>query len=480
MDMDIKKIAENLRMLRAEYLAKKISKQSFVTLASELYLELGLFRRADAVWGLIDRDTNCYINHRTNFSSTALNMIVKNEEKNILAALDSVDFAMDEIVICDTGSTDKTMEYALLFGVTLVEKKWNNNFSEARNFAIENSHSNQIFWMDADDRMEMGEVLKLQDYWRSNFDSALLIKIVNTQKNGLPFEFTQVRLFPNRKSIRFEQKIHEQVMYSLKKSDIKFNKADNITLVHTGYEDDDVHAHKALRNLKMIKSELNDSPENPSLIMSLGDCYSLLGMEIEAFKTYNKISKNRKYKAINPDIYVQAKINCANYLLKVNCNNYALPLLLDALKIDKTRTEVMLILGKIYRDAGNIVEAEKLLIQAAKTSVPTRLTATSTSRIKLEALYALVELMIENKDFTRSMIILDAAISDFPNVPAFYNLAGKIAILENKYVEAANYFSSSLLLQPNNNCEANSGLANIYSIIGDMQNSNKYKRRAAA
>jgi len=69
----------------------------------------------------------------------SLCMIVKNEENNLLRCLKSVKEIVDEMVIVDTGSTDRTVEIAEGFGANVYYYKWNNDFSAARNFAMDKS-----------------------------------------------------------------------------------------------------------------------------------------------------------------------------------------------------------------------------------------------------------------------------------------------------------------------------------------------------
>ncbi len=71
--------------------------------------------------------------------SLTLSMIVKNEEKHLRECLESVTEVVDEIVIVDTGSTDKTLEIAKEFNAKIFHFNWINDFSAARNFALSKS-----------------------------------------------------------------------------------------------------------------------------------------------------------------------------------------------------------------------------------------------------------------------------------------------------------------------------------------------------
>ncbi len=80
-------------------------------------------------------------------------MIVKNEEDNIARCLASVKNIVDEIVIVDTGSTDRTMEIARSFGANIFEHPWENDFSLHRNQSIDHATGEWVFIIDADEEV---------------------------------------------------------------------------------------------------------------------------------------------------------------------------------------------------------------------------------------------------------------------------------------------------------------------------------------
>ncbi|MFG0216248.1 glycosyltransferase family 2 protein, partial [Brevibacillus porteri] len=79
----------------------------------------------------------------------SLCMIVKNEEECLHKCLDSVKDLVDEMIIVDTGSTDKTVEIGKSFGAVVHSYEWQDNFAEARNFGLEKATGDWILWMDA-------------------------------------------------------------------------------------------------------------------------------------------------------------------------------------------------------------------------------------------------------------------------------------------------------------------------------------------
>ncbi|KQN99130.1 glycosyl transferase [Paenibacillus sp. Leaf72] len=78
-------------------------------------------------------------------------MIVKNEEQTLARCLSSVNVAVDEIIIVDTGSIDKTKAIASDFTDSIYDFAWVNDFAKARNYAFSKAKMDYIFWLDADD-----------------------------------------------------------------------------------------------------------------------------------------------------------------------------------------------------------------------------------------------------------------------------------------------------------------------------------------
>jgi GT2 family glycosyltransferase len=93
----------------------------------------------------------------------SLPMIVKNEQENISACLEAVRRLFDEIVVVDTGSTDRTREIAREFGAKVIEFAWVDDFAAARNEALARATGDYAFWLDADDVVDPAQREKLEE-----------------------------------------------------------------------------------------------------------------------------------------------------------------------------------------------------------------------------------------------------------------------------------------------------------------------------
>jgi len=90
-------------------------------------------------------------------------LIVKDEEKHLENCLNSIKSLADEIIIVDTGSKDKTKEIAKKFTNNIFDFRWNNDFSEARNFALSKSTKDWILSIDADESFSKNDCIRIKE-----------------------------------------------------------------------------------------------------------------------------------------------------------------------------------------------------------------------------------------------------------------------------------------------------------------------------
>ena len=142
-------------------------------------------------------------------------MIVKNEEKNIVRALSWGKRVMWEQIVVDTGSTDRTVELAERLGAQVCYFSWIDDFSAAKNFAIEQCRGDWIAILDADEYMTEEDAKKLPGLLEELEHRGLEGLSTGWQQlddEGKIFSSgTQVRIFRNAPDIRYRRRIHEQL-----------------------------------------------------------------------------------------------------------------------------------------------------------------------------------------------------------------------------------------------------------------------------
>ena len=130
--------------------------------------------------------------------TVSLCMIVKNEERTLRRCLDSVRGLMDEIIIADTGSTDRTVEIARDCGAAVRTFPWCDDFAAARNFAFSKATMQYCMWLDADDVLEPADreaFRKLKETLDPDTDVVMLRYHTGFDESGKPaFSYWRERL----------------------------------------------------------------------------------------------------------------------------------------------------------------------------------------------------------------------------------------------------------------------------------------------
>ncbi len=144
----------------------------------------------------------------------SLCMIVKNEEEVLSRCLDSIKEIVDEIIIVDTGSIDKTKEIAKLYTSTIYDFVWIDDFSAARNFAFSKATCDYIMWLDADDVIEKEELEKLKILKQTidNVDVIMLPYHISFDENNKPtFSYFRERILKNDGTFIWHDPVHEAI-----------------------------------------------------------------------------------------------------------------------------------------------------------------------------------------------------------------------------------------------------------------------------
>lgn len=116
---------------------------------------------------------------------------------------------VDEIVVVDGGSADKTVEIAEKLGAKVFKRKWDNNFGAQRNFAIKKARGGWIFIIDADETGSVGLLRSLKKFSKSSEVDGYAFTRKNYINNKLDrIEKTKINLF--KRHARYKAKIHEQ------------------------------------------------------------------------------------------------------------------------------------------------------------------------------------------------------------------------------------------------------------------------------
>lgn len=194
-------------------------------------------------------------------------MIVKNESQNLKRCLNSVKHLVDEIVVVDTGSVDNTKEIALLFGAKVYDFIWTNNFSDARNFALQQSTGEWNLVLDADENIINDCEKEIKDFIKGPRRIGRVRRFDKFEQNG---EIKESQVFISRllpKGAYYTGRIHEQVVSDFPSVNT------SIEVYHDGY----FHKNKSERNLKLLHSAIDENPSDPYLLFQIGKEYRMIG-----------------------------------------------------------------------------------------------------------------------------------------------------------------------------------------------------------
>lgn len=220
-----------------------------------------------------------------------LSMIVKNEENFLRDCLESVRNVADEIVIVDTGSTDKTLEIAEEFKAKIFHLEWIKDFSAARNFALQNSTGGWILYLDADERLDQHCVSELKQLITNDKKSGCLCTVFNRDsEHGRDNSMRYVRLFRRSDKIKFSGKVHEQILPSLIENKYEIVET-GLKIIHIGYDVDiEKKREKAERNLALLLEDYENT-KTAYYAFQIAQTYYVLGDNSEAQK-YFRIAVN--------------------------------------------------------------------------------------------------------------------------------------------------------------------------------------------
>ena len=140
-------------------------------------------------------------------------ILTKNEEKNIVDVIENAHKVSDEVLIVDSGSTDKTVELAEANGARVVYRAWDNDFSAQRNFALQYVQTEWVLYLDADERIndELAEDIIRE---LNNPRKAMFRLIRRNSAFGRDFKYgvlgpdSVVRMFP-KNLVEWQGKVHE-------------------------------------------------------------------------------------------------------------------------------------------------------------------------------------------------------------------------------------------------------------------------------
>ncbi len=218
-------------------------------------------------------------------------VIAKDEEKFISRCLTSIRSLAAQIVLVDTGSTDRTVEIAKELGAEVHYFKWNDNFSDARNAALEHARGDWVLCLDADEELPESEHPKMVEAISNPEAIACRVPLINCGLNEVGGSYVP-RLFRNAPGLFFIGRVHEQVFPSVlaRAGEWKLKIAiGGGEIRHHGYENSVMQERdKVGRNLKLLQQAVLEMPDEPNLVLNLGLELTRSGQPEEGLEKYRQ------------------------------------------------------------------------------------------------------------------------------------------------------------------------------------------------
>ena len=182
-------------------------------------------------------------------------MIVKNEEKFLPGCLESIKELVDEIIIVDTGSTDRTMDIAREYGAKIYEHPWQNDFSFHRNQSIDYSTGDWVLIVDADEELDPEEHNIIKQLVKRKDINAISFVVFNKIQSGRVGFLNSVRMFRNGNNFKYEGIVHNQLHVSGKIY------TSHLKVIHHGYGlSDEQMKQKGRRSEALLLKQIEEDP----------------------------------------------------------------------------------------------------------------------------------------------------------------------------------------------------------------------------
>ncbi|MBM7854298.1 glycosyltransferase involved in cell wall biosynthesis [Desulfohalotomaculum tongense] len=283
--------------------------------------------------------------------SISLCIIAKDEEKQIARCINSAKPFVDQIVVVDTGSTDKTVDIAKELGAEVYKITWQDDFSQARNISLEYATGDWILFLDCDEELDSATAPTLKKLVNDDNYDAYWLQFINIFNNRPSTSFLAFRLFRNNPLFRFECRIHEQILPSVLRhiSPARIGLAD-VTVYHYGYEKNTIESkNKIERNIRLLEKARQEYGNSGFIAFYLGVEQQRMGNYQKALEYYTE-SLDKSSLDAN---YVPAMLRAMAYCF-ISLGRYqeGLSLLNRYLPVYPDYTDLMYLKGLLYFELG--------------------------------------------------------------------------------------------------------------------------------
>ncbi|QAA30594.1 glycosyltransferase [Clostridium manihotivorum] len=405
-------------------------------------------------------------------NQVSLCMIVKNEEEYLPRCLASIKDIVDEIIIVDTGSTDRTLEIAKSFNAKTYFFKWNNNFSEARNESLKHASKDWILIMDADEELYKEDQELVRILLNSKLDENAIYNFQGVSYCGNYIDENNKiinlnpRLFKNNIGLHYEGAIHNQLAYSENNYHVI---CEDVKVHHYGYLNKRIAStDKRNRNLTILTNQLKKHPNDKFVLFNLGNEYAALGDLEKALEFYYKCYDN-----FNPDVGFGYALLIRMVYVNFDIGKYdeSLRLIGEGINYYPECTDLYFLKAENYKILGKPTLQIKALEKCIELGEPPANLKFFDGTGGVKAFNELGNIYYELRDFeTAYNYYIEALKADTSFIDPIYNIV-HILKLENKSISEIKTIVESFF---DVSCESYILMADLFFKEGDYNTALEY------
>ena len=207
-------------------------------------------------------------------------LIVKNEEENLPTCLESIRNWVDEIIVVDTGSSDRTVEIAESYGARVFYQQWDGDFSKARNYSLAQATKDWIFIIDADEEFVQDDIPLIRRVMAQDKYRLVSINVYNMNKETGEYTsfLPSFRLYRRDAGFYYDGIVHNQLKYGRTEASLRVG----IRLKHYGYSLSPEKMKKKLaRSRELLEKQLKDTPNDAYVHFNYAQLLRGAGAELD-------------------------------------------------------------------------------------------------------------------------------------------------------------------------------------------------------
>lgn len=387
-------------------------------------------------------------------SPVSLTMIVRDEEANLEACLRPLRELVGEIVVVDTGSTDRTKEVAMRLGARVFDFPWVDDFAAARNEALRHATQPWIFWMDADDRLDAEGVSRLKALFAQLRDenAAYVLKCVCVPDapGGAATVVDHVRLFRNDPRVRWRYRVHEQILPALRAAgaDVRWG---DVRVHHVGYVDPALRARKRERDTRLLRAELAANPDDPFALFNLGAVLHERGEWAEAVGV---LERSLHLSHPRDSIVRKTYALIAQCLSRLGNRERAVATCQTGRVHYPNDAELLFLEANLHKESGDLAVAEELYRRLLTGRDDPHFASVDTGLRRYKGRHNLALVCLEQGRRAEAVELLQAAVTEAPAfLPSWYAL-GDLAVRFGNWIECERIAERVRQLGPDGEIEA--------------------------